>query len=530
MKGKRKGSTNHNNQELKRAKTDATQTTINELIERAKADSTKKTALMYAVETPDNVEIIKLLLKNSSWSIFEKDNKRKNALMYAVTVPNNVQNINYLLETLHLIQHSYLLTRFTQSDDENPIEYIRNALFLAVLTPGNATNINALLKEKGAISLQDKKGQNALMYAVSTRNNVENIDALLGYPNSTKKHSSKTKISFNLKSVTSTISSNQKKTLLHNHVNTSIEQRDNEGRTVLMHAVRTRNNQENINRLLKQYDILMLKDYHGIDALMYAVQITNNVQNINALFEGYTNLVQTTYEFNIKRQQIKDKPKQSDEPLRHHKTIIQKNFTVDEWLDAKDTQNHTALIHAVKVPNNVENIKYLVGKCIDYIDFLNQSDPEGRTVLMHASLVTNNIDNIKYLLDNLVDDNVHDRHKNTLLMLAVKTPDNIENVKFLDTYKENKYFQDEDETIPLFYDLDIDAQNNEGKTALMNAVVVPQNEKVITYLIEKMNADINKKDKKGKTALTYALSVPNNENVVYMLSRKSGKKSAYARG
>jgi len=76
---------------------------------------------------------------------------------------------------------------------------------------------------------------------------------------------------------------------------------------------------------------------------------------------------------------------------------------------------------------------------------------------------------------------------------------------------------------------DVNARNNEGRTALMHAswLTGPQNEQVQIEVVKTLidaGADVNPKDNDGKTALYYAEVGKKRQKLVDLLKRAGAKK------
>lgn len=147
---------------------------------------------------------------------------------------------------------------------------------------------------------------------------------------------------------------------------------------------------------------------------------------------------------------------------------------------------------------------------LDYGAEIDAKDSKGRTALMYV--IATGYYFLSTLLSRGADVNIKDKYGITALMYLVGEPriESGHNSGFDFDY-ERTHIDNVLEALEdlIKYGADINAQDNEGKTALIHAIDSPRYDKedsiqIVEALI-KHGADLNIKDNQGKTALTYAL-------------------------
>lgn len=191
----------------------------------------------------------------------------------------------------------------------------------------------------------------------------------------------------------------------------------------------------------------------------------------------------------------------NDKGLKMTDYLISKGLS----LNSKDNQGNGAFYYAAFNANNIDNLKELVKRGVKYDDTalvaaaqgrrttnsleafqyliedlkLNPktTNPEGKTLLHLIALKPNQAEIIQYLLNKGVDAKKLDQQGNSVFLIASKGKD----LNTLKTF--------------LPFIKDINAKNNDGETAIINAVR-NSNAEVIDFLLSK-GANLNATDKKG---------------------------------
>lgn len=362
----------------------------------------------------------------------------------------------------------------------------------------NLSNEDIVLDDKD-INAKDKDGKTVLMYASQYCNDSAIIETLIknGASIVEKDDDEMNPLMYAIK-----YNSNPEitETLIINGANI-----DNK---ILQHASRYANNPDIIEVLLAKSTI----KYDMDDALLYAVAANKNIDVIKTIIKhggkfkrlnGGVNVIMLSAEFNKNPEVIG--------------FLIGKGYDIK----AKDNEGKTALMHACEY-NNLEMITSIIEHGCD----VNDKDKNGRTALMYACETHNSIEIIKTLIKHNANINATDRYGKNALMIAYETlsidNDMLPMLKGLLDSKDSenitnmlsKARRDElIEILDIFINnkLDINAADNNGKTALMYACEFSINTDMISDLLEK-GVNVNAKDKKGNTVYDYAKK---NKNILY---------------
>lgn len=231
----------------------------------------------------------------------------------------------------------------------------------------------------------------------------------------------------------------------------------------------------------------------------------------------------------------------SKTPLMHHASdnleVESSRLIVEAGADvnAKDNDGKSVLMHAVGTMVNYgepELIPLFVGRGAD----INYKDPRGNTVLQHAAHTVNNLEFIQTLLDHGADPKTKNGGGATPLMAAASTSDENTVRFFLDLglpvdEKDDQGFtafmhasmcnDSPSQILPVLIaaGADVDATDNEGRTALMRVSENPYNPEIAKTLLE-LGANVNMRDRSGKTALDHAVAGGQSEEILRMLGKK----------
>lgn len=245
--------------------------------------------------------------------------------------------------------------------------------------------------------------------------------------------------------------------ILNSDENIDINQRDEGGYTLLMHASLW-NDPEIMDELLSKKDIdLNLTNNEGQTALTLAID-DSDADAVNKLL---------------------DKGARTD--------------IIDEY---GFTPLHYASMHS-----NFEIFNKIMDSCAAYI---NTQDNRGETPLMEAVLSFDE-DIYETLLNNKdIDINLADREGETALMKAIE----YENMDLVDRLMDEK-------------NIDINKQDENGFTALRYAINCIRYPEIAEKLLERNDIDVNLQDKEGKTDLMYAMERDQYEIVNALLEKEN---------
>lgn len=187
----------------------------------------------------------------------------------------------------------------------------------------------------------------------------------------------------------------------------------------------------------------------------------------------------------------------------------------DKTINHADTELQTAIFKA----RSVKMAQLLIANGAE----VSREDKQGQSVLFHAVARYLDFDLLKVLLQNGADINEQDDSGTSALLWAARSPYKWEGKNCVQFLLENgakaNMANNKGET-PLLvaeklevlqallaHGADVNAQDENGQTALMHIAQIydPKGEKT-KWLLEH-GADVNRRDKKGKTALDYATTV-----------------------
>jgi ankyrin repeat protein len=270
--------------------------------------------------------------------------------------------------------------------------------------------------------------------------------------------------------------------------------KSNNGDTVLCTAVEN-GNMEVIKLLVENNADINVKNNDGITLLMKSV---NNFEVFKYLHDKGLSLKNIDFKGNSLLFHACC-PKYGVYNKTPNKKVIE--YILNTKIDINYTNNNgeSVLIYITKNSDsflskslNVEIVKMLLKRDID----INIKDNNGCNVFIYA--IGNYFSGIFEVLTENFDDmsfNIKDYNYKNLLMYSVGGL-NLEYVKFL-----------------LGSDLDINAQDNNGKTALMYATEGSRKKEVIPMLLD-AGADVNIVDNEGKTVLHHEVGMNPRDNII----------------
>ncbi|MBP5426647.1 MAG: ankyrin repeat domain-containing protein [Clostridiales bacterium] len=297
-----------------------------------------------------------------------------------------------------------------------------------------------------------------------------------------------------------------------------LEQFDNMGKTLLMHAVES-GNKELVKYLVEEMDANINKtDNNGKTILRYALDLKNVAllkyfieernADIYAVDNTGKNLLEhilDIHELDFIGQLIGINDKKYKSIILDYLTNIQNVELIMGLLDRKDRKGRNVLYYAIEKNTNIfykieEKCKLV--NCVDY---------DGITLLMYA-IIKGKKDIARYLKENGAYVKCADSKGKTALIYAIEK-DNKEIIHILSEGKIGElndiaYIRYAIETCDKnLLEYVVDKNDEDGKTVLMHAVEMG-NVEMARYLLQRDN-DVSIKDKDGKNVLMYALELKN---------------------
>jgi len=196
------------------------------------------------------------------------------------------------------------------------------------------------------------------------------------------------------------------------------------------------------------------------------------------------------------------------------------------------SEQTTALIEAAK-HGHIKIVGLLLGAGVD----IAQQDAQGNSVLMHA-VKARHLEQVKLLRQNGADLNAHNLADETVLMAACSVMGNKDTVRYLLKKRSNAHASSKTGATALhfaaasgadsalrtliMYEVDLDAQDNKGMTALMllagNADTDPVNRMKMAKSLVQEGAQHDLKNKAGATALDLAKAAKDEKLITYLES------------
>ena len=301
----------------------------------------------------------------------------------------------------------------------------------------------------------------------------------------------------------------------------NINEKDANGKTILIHAIEDYSSDNIIKMLLSEKDIdINAKDAEGKTALMYAFETHCNEDIIKLL------LSEKDIDINAKDNEGKTALMYAFETHCNEDIIKLLLSEKDIDINEKDANGKTVLMYAFKTHCNEDIIKMLLSeKDID----INEKDTEGKTALIYAleSNLSENIINLLFSIEDIkfnIGEISYYRYKYKIIEQYLnKNKSGVINRKNEPKYKKinednqqsiiNKNLlikmvqqQNYNEVKRLLGALDIDlhVKDNFGNEAVHYAVD-SGNLEILKLFIEQANIDINIKDGSGKSLLMCAI-------------------------
>ena len=180
-------------------------------------------------------------------------------------------------------------------------------------------------------------------------------------------------------------------------------------------------------------------------------------------------------------------------------------------VNARDNDDNTALIDAVKF-KSLDTVQLLMKYGAD----INAKDNNGRTALMKLMqrdvFYQTKLEIIKLLLENGADTTIQDNDGKTALMYAILSATRYSKKYWTFHRNASRKEKLEIETSiikTVINSSDVDIQDNQGRTALMNVIThrLPFENMTNIELLLKAGTDINARDNEGNTALILILKL-----------------------
>lgn len=497
-------------------------------IDKYKVDNEGRNALLKVISHTDNVEKIKLLLKEKI-DITSLDNDDCCYLHYGA------QN-----ESLEII--SYLLDNFNYYDINKIDKYGYPPLFYAVLLSKNLEVVKLLL-EKGADS-EYIIGNDNILNLAARNSEISILDYFLEHeklifrdkinewgspihyaikdnPNENILHIfQKHSISFEEKTsdnltllhlATMNPNSNMIKFLLRHHLYNNINELDNEYNTPILLAAKN-NNYDAVKALLNAGADYKKKNTNGKSLLHFAIENENlELTQFLILNSLYTD--------------INEEDADGFTPLLlailYNKDFDIINFLMDYNIDYDHkTKDGKSILHCAAASNNCKMLKEIIRK--GWYTDINEKDKFGFTPLLRAVFESSDLEIIEFLIDKgaSVSEKTYEEEL-SLLHLACENPD-LNVLKFLirkkyvdlndlDSEGNNafhyiiSYNDNALEFVKYLEEKKCNLVENNKKQNILHIATLYSKYDVLEHILEKKLIDINKKDIDSFSPLFYAV-------------------------
>ncbi len=309
----------------------------------------------------------------------------------------------------------------------------------------------------------------------------------------------------------------------------SVNARDNQGRTALMLAARSKK-EELFKAILpfsekeKGLDII---DKGGKTALMHAIEAGFTTKCIEEILKTGANIFIEDNENKTALICAKDTDNKElykilwevnflyaarDGDLARVKSLASLPSLEEYGIEVRDTEdgiNKTALMYAAN--SSSDNSYSMIRFLVDVLEFnINAKDNDGDTVLMYL-IDSNNVSGMSYILNKGANANNQDNDSKTIALI---------------------YAAEKNSTIEVFKSLvevgraNPNCKDNQGRIALMLAAENSDNVAVVEYLLS-AGSSVDEKDENGQNALMYAVQIADNIDVLRCLVEKGGAQLNY---
>jgi ankyrin repeat protein len=275
---------------------------------------------------------------------------------------------------------------------------------------------------------------------------------------------------------------------------TEVHAQDNNGKTALMYAAES-GNAEIVDAVAKQFSVYSYKDETEEGWYHYFVNYKDN--------EGKTALMHAVLSGSLESVKLVLR-------IAAISMNVQDNNGKTALMYAAESGN-AEIVDAVAKQFSIFSGKYMYSDKYNtekrrYVYFVNYQDNEGKTALMYAVL-SGSLESVKLVLRiAAISMNIQDNNGKTALMYAAVSgnPDIVNAVaeKF-SMYSDQYMYSDKYNTKERRYVYVVNYQDNEGKTALMHAVL-SGNVASVKGLLNTYKIDVKVKNNNGQTAMNLA--------------------------
>lgn len=271
---------------------------------------------------------------------------------------------------------------------------------------------------------------------------------------------------------------------------------DTDGNGVFNYVAKTGN--------IELLNALLAKGVKGNDnAFMFAAQGTRGHTNTLAFYKYLETLGLQAKNASIKKETPLHSVAARNKDLELIQFFINKGISVN----AKDENGNTPFLNAAR-NNNLEVIKLLINK----VENINYTNTKGESALALA-VQHNTPEVVKFLIENKADVAILDASKNNLTPYLIKS---------FSAKKEDVFKQKLD--ILTSKGLDVTKTQHNGNT--LYHIALSNNSNAILKLIKQFNIDVNAKNKEGNTALHIAALQATKTDVLNYLISIGAKKEA----
>ncbi|ORY37859.1 ankyrin, partial [Neocallimastix californiae] len=454
------------------------------------------------------VNVLIILIQNGL-NIDARDKEGNTLLVYAIQEKN--EDIVYYL----LKYHSSLELLNTKIEILKPLIKIKNTfLFNEINLIKNIQILKMLIQQGIDINSKDKEGKTLLVYAIEEEDKFI-VNYLL------ENHASIQSVNENIKcfrELNKYKKGNEKK---------SLERSEFRKKNIF-----------NIIKLLLQHGLdIDATDEEGKTLLLYAIEDENELI-VNYLLENHASIHSVNENIKCLKELTKNKKEYKDELLVDFEFRIKNKFNILKLLleygidiNAEDEESKTLLLYAIEYENEfivnylLENHASIhsVNENIKCLRKLTKKKNENKKELLltFEFRIKNKFNILKLLLEYGIDINAEDEEGKTLLLYAVED----ENEFIVNYLLENHAsIHSVNENIKCLKEFTINKKGNK-KESLESFEFRVKNKFNIIKLLLKYGLDINAKDEEGKTLLLYAINEVNESLFYYLLKNNASLES-----